>query len=55
MREAGWVDKGRVHSRQHPTKKHLFCCEQLADANGAELRNIAESPGTAAGALRVVK
>jgi hypothetical protein len=55
MREAGWVDKGRVHSRQHPTKKHLFCCPQLADANGAELRGIAEGPAVAGGALRVVK
>jgi len=55
MREAGWVDKGRVHSRQHPTKKHLFCCPQLAGANGAELRGIAEGPAVAGGALRVVK
>jgi hypothetical protein len=55
MREAGWVDKGRVHSRQHPTKKHLFCCEQLAEANGAELRAIAEGPAVSSGALRVVK
>ena len=55
MREAGWIDKGRIHSRQYPTKKHLFCCPQLADSNGVELRAIAEGPAVTGGALRVVK
>lgn len=51
LREAGWVDCGRVHSREFPTKKHLFSHPQFAGLPRSELRRMAE--GTAP-ALSVV-
>lgn len=43
LREAGWRDMGHTHSRDYPTKKHLFCAPGLVDVPKAELRRIAET------------
>jgi hypothetical protein len=42
LREAGWIDCGRVHSREYPTKKHVFAHPQFAELTRSDLRRMAE-------------
>ncbi len=42
LREAGWVDCGRVGTREFQTKKHLFCAPDMAGVPKAELRRMVE-------------
>ena len=45
LKEAGWIDCGRVKSRDYDAKKHIFCAPELADLAKSELRRrIEESP-----------
>ena len=53
FKEAGWVDMGRLASRAHGTKKHVFCAPEMADRPKSELRDMVESPPTAL--MRLVK
>jgi hypothetical protein len=54
LTESGWVDLGRVHSRDFNTKKQLFCAPDMVDMSRTELRRLAEQPPTPA-AVRLVK
>jgi hypothetical protein len=54
LNEAGWVDLGRVGTREHQTKKQLFCAPDMVDRPKAELRRLAEQT-PAPGAVRLVK
>lgn len=51
FKEAGWVDKGLMMSKQHTNKRHLFCHPDMADRPSNELRRIVEEPVE----LKVVK
>ena len=42
LKEAGWVDKGRIASSDYPTKKHLFCSPDMAGQNKSDLRRMVE-------------
>ena len=42
LKEAGWVDCGRVMSRDYPSKKHLFVAPDMADMSKSELRRMVE-------------
>jgi len=42
LKEAQWVDCGRLASREHSTKKQLFCAPELAGKSKSELRRLAE-------------
>jgi len=42
LKEAGWVDKGRLKSRDYDTKKHVFCAPELNDLAKSELRRLVE-------------
>jgi hypothetical protein len=42
LKEAGWIDMGRMASRLHGTKKHIFCAPELAKATKSELRDMVE-------------
>jgi hypothetical protein len=42
VKEAGWIDLGRVASSDLPTKKHLFCAPELAQMNKSDLRRLVE-------------
>ena len=42
LKEAGWIDQGRIKSRQHDTKKHLFCAPDLDYMNKSDMRNLVE-------------
>jgi hypothetical protein len=54
LREAGWVDMGRLASREHSTKKHIFCAPELAGTNKSELRRMVEEMPAPA-AVRLMK
>jgi hypothetical protein len=42
LKEAGWVDCGRLKSRDFDTKKHVFACPEMADLSKSELRRMVE-------------
>jgi hypothetical protein len=42
LKEAGWVDLGRVASSDYPSKKHLFCAPDMAGGNKSALRRLVE-------------
>lgn len=55
LKEAGWVDMGRLASREYHTKRHVFCAPELADtATKSELRRMVEEAPPPA-AVRLVK
>ena len=53
FREAGWVDMGLLKSRQHSTKKHIFCAPDLVNRTKSDLRDMVEAP--APSHVRLVK
>jgi hypothetical protein len=54
LKEAGWLDMGRIGTREYQTKKHLFCAPDMVELGKAELRRLAEDV-PAASAVRLVK
>ena len=42
LKEAGWVDCGRLMSRDYTSKKHIFCAPEMADTPKSELRRMVE-------------
>jgi hypothetical protein len=46
LKEAGWLDCGRLASREHGTKKHIFCAPELAGLTKSELRRMGEKVST---------
>ena len=42
LKEAGWVDCGRLKSREHDSKKHIFCAPNMVDVSKSELRRLVE-------------
>jgi Family of unknown function (DUF5906) len=42
LKEAGWIDCGRLKSREYDTKKHVFCAPELKDVSKSELRRMVE-------------
>jgi hypothetical protein len=54
LKEAGWLDMGRIGTREFQTKKHLFCAPDMVELGKAELRRLAEDV-PAASAVRLVK
>ena len=56
LSEAGWVDAGRVHTREHATKRQIFAAPEMASKySKTQLRNLIDAPAPAPTALRVVK
>ena len=43
IKEAGWVDCGRLMSRDLTTKKHVFCAPDMVDTAKSDLRRMVES------------
>jgi hypothetical protein len=52
LKEAGWIDRGRIASADHPSKKHCYCAPDLARMSKSEVRRLVEGP---AEPLRMVK
>ena len=44
LKEAGWVDMGRLKSRRHDTKKHIFCAPDMVDMSRSDMRDMVEEP-----------
>jgi len=42
LKEAGWVDCGRLKSRGFASKKHIFCAPEMRDVSKSELRRLVE-------------
>jgi hypothetical protein len=42
LKEAGWLDRGRLKSRDFDTKKHIFCAPALSEISKSELRRLVE-------------
>jgi hypothetical protein len=51
FKEAGWIDRGLVMSKQHTTKRHVFCHPDLTHVSNSDLRRVVEEPVE----LKVVK
>jgi hypothetical protein len=43
LKEAGWADMGRIHSREFNTKKHIFRAPELAGVPKSDLRGMVEA------------
>jgi hypothetical protein len=52
LKEAGWVDLGRVASADYPSKKHLYCAPDMVNGNKSALRRAVED-APPAGLIRV--
>ena len=53
LKEAGWVDMGRLKSRRYDTKKHIYCAPDMVDMSRSDLRDIVEDPPSVS--VRLVK
>jgi len=42
LKEAGWVDMGRLKSRDYDSKKHVFCVREMVDTSKSDLRRMVE-------------
>ena len=43
LKEAGWIEAGRLHCREYPSKKHIFAAPQIVEMySRSELRRMAE-------------
>ena len=42
LKEAGWVDCGRLMSRDFPSKKNVWCAPELRDLSKSDLRRMVE-------------
>tara|TARA_R110000868_G_scaffold225009_1_gene477185 strand:+ start:297 stop:2579 length:2283 start_codon:yes stop_codon:yes gene_type:complete len=42
LKEAGWLDMGRIKSRANDTKKHVYCAPDMADMSKSDLRQMVE-------------
>jgi hypothetical protein len=40
LKEAGWIDRGRIKSREHMNKKQVFCAPELREASDSDLRRV---------------
>jgi hypothetical protein len=54
LKEAGWVDCGRLKSREFDSKKHIFCAPDMVDVSKSELRRLVEDVPSPL-AVRLVK
>jgi hypothetical protein len=54
LKEAGWVDMGRVASGELPSKKHLFCSpDMVGKASKSDMRRMVEE--TSASRMTIIK
>ena len=42
LKEAGWVDMGRILSQELSSRKHVYCAPELAGRSKSELRRLVE-------------
>jgi hypothetical protein len=44
LKEAGWIDMGRLKSRRHDNKKHIFCAPGMVEMSRSDMRDMVEEP-----------
>ena len=54
LKEAGWIDCGRLASREYPSKKQIYCAPDLLSVGKSELRRMVED-APAPGSVKLVK
>jgi hypothetical protein len=55
LKEAGWVDVGRIGSKEHMTKRHIFAERAMADRySKSDLRRMVEDDGLASADGKVI-
>jgi hypothetical protein len=42
LKEAGWVDMGRLKSRRHDNKKHIFVAPDMVEMSRSDMRDMVE-------------
>ena len=45
LKEAGWVDRGKVASVEHPSRRHVYVAPEHAKERKSVLRNMLEGMG----------
>ena len=40
LKEAGWIDRGRIKSREYDVKKQVFCAPDMAAMSNSDLRRL---------------
>ena len=53
LKEAGWIDMGRIASRDYLTKKHIFVAPDMVGVSRSDLRRMVET--TPPVSVRLVK
>ena len=43
LRECGWIDMGRIKSREYDNKRHTFCAPELFSLSKSEIRRLLET------------
>jgi hypothetical protein len=46
LKEAGWIDCGRLKSRANDGRKHVFCAPDMLQYSKSELRDLVEEPAS---------
>ena len=46
LKEAGWIDCGRLKSRANDSRKHVFCAPDMLQYSKSELRDLVEEPAS---------
>jgi hypothetical protein len=46
LKEAGWIDCGRLKSRANDGRKHVFCAPDMLQHSRSELRDLVEEPAS---------
>ena len=52
LKEAGWIDRGKVSSAEHTTRKHVYVAPELAMERKSTLRNMLEPVGSSESNVR---
>jgi hypothetical protein len=50
LKEAGWIDRGRIHSAEFPSKVDVWCAPEFKDTSKSDLRRLVE-PAQVAGVV----
>ena len=43
LKDAGWTDRGRIYSKEHVTKKHVFTAPEHSHLSNSEVRRMVET------------
>jgi hypothetical protein len=44
LKDCKWEDRGRIYSKEYPTKKHVYVSPEFSHLSNTELRRMVENP-----------